>query len=402
MNVIFVSKECPPSPRSYGIGTYVWETGRALARSGHNVTIIAASDNGQFSSSTPSARMTVIRLPDEELGVERNIVARTLRAPLDRGISYRRRVAECIAELAESHHPDIIEFPGFRGESVMWLAEKRTIPMVVRIHGLTANTAPAWKNLLSATRRLQVDWERQEVKAADFITVVSEHTALSARAHFGTDRVRVVHNSIDANQWRQLSEDAPRRLQATDILFVGSLVTHKGIFVLLRAANHLKRAGWQGRLVLAGRTTPQFDRFIRLRVALGIKQPDWVVQLGICPREHLAGMYRTAGACCFPSLSEPFPYTCLEAMASGGIVIGSLRTGMAEMLTENSGFLVPPGDVSRLVVALKSALSMNDEERRLMIKTARQRVLDRFDHGVIVPKLLEVYNGIMERETISL
>jgi glycogen synthase len=54
MNIVFVSKECPPSPRSCGIGTYVWETGRALAQRGHKVTIIAASDDGEFTCHTAS------------------------------------------------------------------------------------------------------------------------------------------------------------------------------------------------------------------------------------------------------------------------------------------------------------------------------------------------------------
>ena len=139
MNIVFVSKECPPSPRSGGIGTYVWETGRALAHIGHNVTIIAASDDGQLTSSIPSPRMTVIRLHDDELGVEkRNIVARAFCAPFDLGIAYRRRIAECIATVIDTHHPDVIEFPGYRGESVMWLAGQRLLPMVVRVHGLNS------------------------------------------------------------------------------------------------------------------------------------------------------------------------------------------------------------------------------------------------------------------------
>ncbi len=123
-----------------------------------------------------------------------------------------------------------------------------------------------------------------------------------------------------------------------------------------------------------------------------MKLPDWVVHLGICQRERLAGLYRDAGACCFPSLIEPFSYTCLEAMACGGLVVGSLRTGMAEILTETCGFLVPPGDVSGLVVALTSALSMSDEERRRMKEAAQQRIRDRFDNSVIIPELLNVYN----------
>jgi glycosyltransferase involved in cell wall biosynthesis len=274
----------------------------------------------------------------------------------------------------------------------MWLAGERSLPMVVRIHGLLAGTEPAWKNLSSATRRLQVNWEHQEVRAADAITVVSEHHASLERAPLCADRVRVVHNSIDADQWRKLSEDAPQELMATDILFAGSLVTKKGIFVLLRAANRLRQAGWQGRLVLAGRTSPQFERFIHLRAALGIKLPNWVVLLGICQRNRLAGLYRDAGVCCFPSLVEPFSYTCLEAMACGGIVVGSQRTGMAEILTDASGFLIPPGDVAGLVVVLESALSISNEKRRRMKEAAQQRVRDGFDHRIIIPKLLSIYN----------
>jgi glycosyltransferase involved in cell wall biosynthesis len=393
MNIVFVSKECPPSLRSSGIGTYVWETGRALAHIGHNVTIIAASDDGRLTSSIPSPRMTVIRLPDDELGVEkRNIAARTLCAPLDRGIAYRRRIAECIATVIDNHHPDVIEFPGFRGESVMWLAGQRVLPMVVRMHGFTAGIDAVWKDYASATRRLQLNWERQEFKAADVITVVAHHLAPSVRTRFGADRVQVVHNSIDSDQWRNLSVEASQEVDPNDVLFVGNLHRIKGIFILLRAANLLRQTGWRGRLVLAGRTSSQLERFIRLRAALGVKLPDWVVHLGMCKRERLAGLYRDAGACCFPSLLEPFNYTCLEAMACGGLVVGSLRTGMAEMLTETCGFLVPPGDVSGLVVALTSALSMSDEERRRMKEAAQQRIRDRFDNGVIIPELLNVYN----------
>ena len=65
---------------------------------------------------------------------------------------------------------------------------------------------------------------------------------------------------------------------------------------------------------------------------------------------------------------------------------------MAEILTQTSGFLVPPGDVSRLVVALRSALSMSAEDRRRIKKAAQQRARDRFDNDVIIPKLLDIYS----------
>ncbi len=369
------------------------ETGRALAHIGHNVTIVAASDDGQLTSSMPSPRVTVVRLPDDEFGVEnRHIVTRVVCAPLDRGIAYRRRVAKCISTITGKHKPDVIEFPGYRGESVVWLAGQHRIPMIVRMHGFTAGINAVWKDHVSATMRLQLDWERKELKAADLITVVSEHEASSVRARFGADRVRVIHNSIDSGHWRRLSVEASKgTVYSQDVLFAGNLRWRKGIFVLLRAVNLLRQTGWRGRLVLAGGTSHEFERFIRLRAAFGIKLPDWVVHLGMHDRESLPGLYRDAGVCCFPSLLEPFGYTCLEAMACGGIVVGSSGTGMAEILTDPSGFLVLPGDISRLVVSLKSALSMSAEERGRMKEAAQQRVRDHFDHSVIIPQMLAVY-----------
>jgi glycosyltransferase involved in cell wall biosynthesis len=83
-------------------------------------------------------------------------------------------------------------------------------------------------------------------------------------------------------------------------------------------------------------------------------------------------------------------------MACGGLVAGSLRTGMAEMLTEDCGILVPPGDVSALVKALSGALALSSGERARMKGAAIQRARDDFDHGVIIPELLNVYE-----ETLS-
>ena len=145
MNIVFVSKECPPSPRSSGIGTYVWETGRSLAKMGHTVTIVAAADDGQQSTTMPVPNLTIIRLPDDEIDIgKRNIIARTLHGPIAEGIAYRTRVARCLQQLAEQGRADIVEFPGFRGESFAWLDGPSRLPMVVRMHGFTAGIDTGW------------------------------------------------------------------------------------------------------------------------------------------------------------------------------------------------------------------------------------------------------------------
>jgi len=393
MKIVFVSKECPPSPSSNGIGTYAWETGLALARRGNEVTIIAAADGLTQSSFTPVPGLTVIRLPDDEFrSGKRNIAFRTVRAPFAAGMAYRKRVAECLAALIEQDRADLVEFPGFRGEAVEWCSRGRSVPMVVRMHGLTAGIDCTWKDRISATRRLQIGWERQEFEAADTITVVARHLASPIASRFGKERVRIVYNSIDANWWARQAAAAEVGTERDDILFVGGLTKRKGVMTLVKAAEILRSKGWKGRLLLAGPSTREFKSFMFIRWGLWGRVPDWIVSLGLTPRKLLAPLYKNAGICCFPSFCEALSYTCLEAMASGGMVVGSLRTGMAEILDETCGFLAPPGDVSGLVVALMLALSMSDVERSRMRQAAQQRIRDRFDNDVIIPELLNVYN----------
>lgn len=396
MNIVFVSKECPPSPRSSGIGTYVWETGHALASMGHQVTIIAAADDGSTSTTRPAENLTVVRLPDDEIDIaKRNIVARTLVGPIAQGIAYRTRVAQCLNDLIAQGRADIVEFCGFRGESYVWLDADRTLPMVVRMHGFTAGLDTGWKKRISASGRCLHKWETREVLAADLITAVSENQAASVRARFGADRTRVIHNSIDTALWRNLSANAPSELNAEDILYVGGLAAKKGIFVLFKAAEQLRNRGWSGHLVLAGRAYRDFDRFIQRRKLAGKSLPPWIVLLGKCPRERLAGLYRDAGVSCFPSLQDPFPYTCMEAMTCGGIVVGTQETGMAEMLDPSCGYLTTAGDVNSLAKALHTALSLNPAEREQMKSSAQRKTQHEFDHHAVMPKLLNIYQEVI-------
>jgi glycosyltransferase involved in cell wall biosynthesis len=225
---------------------------------------------------------------------------------------------------------------------------------------------------------------------------VSENQAKPVRTRFGANRVRVIHNSIDTDWWHELAVHAPEELDVSDILYAGGLSAKKGIFYLLKAASRLRENGWRGRLIVAGRAYRDFERFLQLRAAIGKKLPSWVVVLGTCQRERLAGFYRDAGVCCFPSLQDPFPYTCLEAMTCGGIVVGSAETGMAEMLDEQSGFIASPRDVSSLATALASALSLTAAERAQMKEAAQQRTRECFDHRIILPRLIELYGEAIE------
>src|ERR1035438_8032142 len=88
MKIVFVSKEYPPSPRSYGIGTYVFETSNALSRAGHQVTVIAASDDAVSSQDRMEGCVRVIRIPDVEKTVPGPLSWKALRNSRRLGIAY--------------------------------------------------------------------------------------------------------------------------------------------------------------------------------------------------------------------------------------------------------------------------------------------------------------------------
>ena len=80
------------------------------------------------------------------------------------------------------------------------------------------------------------------------------------------------------------------------------------------------------------------------------KKYEWCRFLGLQSREQLFPQYKSATICCFPSRADNFPFTCLEALSVGGIVLGSNNCGIAEMITEGkNGFLIQPKDSKRLM-----------------------------------------------------
>ena len=78
-----------------------------------------------------------------------------------------------------------------------------------------------------------------------------------------------------------------------------------------------------------------------------------------------------------PSLAEAFGLAAVEAMATGCPVVASNVGGLGEIVTLETGILVPPRDAHALAEATISLLQ-NSELHRAMGEQARTRVLENF------------------------
>jgi glycosyltransferase involved in cell wall biosynthesis len=136
------------------------------------------------------------------------------------------------------------------------------------------------------------------------------------------------------------------------LLFVGRLVSTKGVDVALQALKRLRNRGTDVWLTICG-DGPERNALereaARNDIAERVRFEGWTD-----PHE-LVHRYRSAELLLLPSTYESFGITALEAIASGCPVVASNTGGLPEAVGE-CGLLAPPDDPVALAEAIERAL----------------------------------------------
>lgn len=159
---------------------------------------------------------------------------------------------------------------------------------------------------------------------------------------------------------------------------------------LMRAFASVADEFHEAHLLLAGIGIDQTNQdLMGLAYALGIAER--VVFLG--PRTDMPKLYNALDLYALSSKSESFPNVLGEASACG---IPSITTdvGDAELIVGNTGWVVPPADVEALSGALREALYLESQERRLLGARARKHISDRFGLHVVADSYARLYDEL--------
>jgi glycosyltransferase involved in cell wall biosynthesis len=218
-----------------------------------------------------------------------------------------------------------------------------------------------WGTDVALARR--VPWlARPVLRRARAVVAASEELAGEAR-HLGARNVHVIPGGIE------LPPEPGPPAEPPHLLYVGRLAPEKGVRQLAEASRGLP-------LEVAG-DGPLRDLLPQAR--------------GVVPRDGLPALYEAAAAVVVPSLREGFGMACLEAMAHGRPVVASDTGGLRDLVVDDeTGLLVPPGDVPALRGALERILADADLRVRLGV-AARQRAAAAFGWDAVVTSLLELY-----------
>jgi glycosyltransferase involved in cell wall biosynthesis len=95
-----------------------------------------------------------------------------------------------------------------------------------------------------------------------------------------------------------------------------------------------------------------------------------------------------------PSLAEGTPNSIIEAMAHGIPVIASEVGGIPDMIGEDAGIRVAPGDTAALAEAMLR-LANDPELRRRMGTAAEERYQKLFSPKVVLPLMLDIYQRVV-------
>jgi glycosyltransferase involved in cell wall biosynthesis len=134
-------------------------------------------------------------------------------------------------------------------------------------------------------------------------------------------------------------------------LFVGQVVTRKGIQFLLEACSKLKALGHENFTLLIVGDGPQKEELKQKAKALGLDAR--VVWLGWVAYETLGKYFGVADVFVFPSLEDTWGMVILEAMVLGKPVICSKWAGAKELVKDGeNGYVIDPYDTPQLASAM--------------------------------------------------
>ena len=157
----------------------------------------------------------------------------------------------------------------------------------------------------------------------------------------GTQQIRVINNGVDLDMF------CPRDNCPADdgyILFVGRLVTQKGVEYLIRAFYYVLQKFPDVRLKVVG----DGDLGARLRrlctnLMISAEHVEFIRPRQWMSRPQVAELFQGARVVVVPSIYEPFGMTAIEALACQRPVIASRTGGLMDIIKPNvNGFLAEP------------------------------------------------------------
>jgi glycosyltransferase involved in cell wall biosynthesis len=333
--VLFLAWRDTGHPEGGGSEVFVEEMARGLAAGGHDVTIFCAAYLGAARSEVVGGVRFVRR------GGRRSVYA----------------WAALYHLIGRLHGHDLVVdvqngVPFF---SPLYCSR----PVVVLIHHLHREQWP----MVFPERTARIGWWVESrlspalYARASYVTVSQATRHDLGRLGVEAERVDVVHNGVRPALFSPPVERTPN----PSICFLGRLVPHKRVELLLEAAARLRELLPGLTVTVVGQGWWE-SKLLELRAALGLQ--DCVRFAGWADEEAKARVLAHSWVLAMPSVKEGWGIAVMEAAAAGTPAVGFRVGGLAESIQDGVTGLVAD-DADGFLAALRHVLEDRDLRQRL-------------------------------------
>jgi len=408
MRIALFTNEYPPHVYG-GAGVHVEYLARELAAAedgAHDIQVLCFGEQRETAGPRGNLRVRGIPAP-APVAAQDPRHARLLDA-----------VARDLAMAGAAERPDVVHCHTWYTHLAGCLARPLAgAKLVLTTHSLEPHRP--WKVEQLGTAYHASAWiERTAYENADGVVAVSEAMKDDVQALYDVrpERVQVIHNGIDPDEYRPRPAPAVLRRLGVDpevptVLFVGRITRQKGILHLVRAVRHFA-PGVQVVLCAGAPDTPEIGAEMAALVAevqreAAAARVVWIAEM--LPKPDVIALYTQAAVFVCPSVYEPFGIINLEAMACETPVVASAVGGIPEIVVPGeTGLLVPfvaeggdspeprdPDAFARALADAVNALVADPARRSAMGRAARERVLARFSWQSIAAQTLDFYRALL-------
>ncbi len=369
--VLLVTDLFPPDIG--GPATFVPRLAAGLAGRGHPVTVVCRADDPRASGGDrwPFRVVRTPRFggPRRRLGLLAVLAREVLRHRVIFTNGLERTTALACRSLGRRYTLKVVgdvAWERARGEGLteLGLDEFQSAP-----------AAPPWARWVS--RRAAF------ARAARLVITPSEYLRRIV-VGWGVDprRTVTVPNGVALDEFRAFAPARRERGRPLEVIWVGRMVSHKGLDVLLAAVCALD--GVRLTLVGDGPMAPA----LRAMAARDGLEPV-VAFHGACPRGEALARLARSHVLALPSQYEGLSHALIEACAAGVPAVASDRGGNPEVIEHGrSGLLAPYGRVDDLRDALRRL--RDDEDLRLRLADGARVRSRGFDVEATVARTIEL------------
>lgn len=247
-------------------------------------------------------------------------------------------------------------------------------PVVLHVHG------SSFDEFVDTDSRILAWYQSVVFGASDRIVVLSAYWREVVTTRADRERIVVLPNAVEpANYDPETGHDVPH------VVFVSNMIDRKGVTELVEAIDDLQhRPDLEFRASFAG-SGPRSGAVEELA-----QRHETVTYHGYVSEERKRSLLSEGSIYVLPTYAEGLPIAMLEGMAGGNAVISTTVGAIPEVIGEENGLLVEPGDADDLRAALETLLESPDRVSR-MAERNRELVLERYSWEEIIEELLRLY-----------